>query len=53
MNKRVQHIEIENRELRNILENNKEGIKAMVENMQKNLETMNTNIAHLEKRINK
>jgi len=53
MNKRVTHIEIENREMRNILENNKEGIKAMVTNMQNNLDTMNKNIANLEKRINK
>lgn len=46
MNKRVQTIEMENKELRNMLMANKDGIKAMVENMQTNLDTMNKNISN-------
>jgi len=50
MNKRVQHIEVENKELRNMLDFNKESIKVMTANMQQNLEVMNKNIVNLEKR---
>jgi len=44
MNKRVQHIEIENKELKSILNANNESIKTMVASMQVNMETMNKNI---------
>lgn len=53
MNKRVQHIEIENKELKSILNANNESIKTMVSSMQVNMETMNKNILNLEKKLNK
>jgi len=53
MNKRVQHIEIENKELKSMLNANNESIKTMVSSMQVNMETMNKNISNLEKKLNK